>query len=280
MGDIQYQSYDTAQADYNTWGALLESVAVSYPDVRFGVLGGDMVQQGQAPTCWQMFYRQATKVFSSLPMLAVPGNHESNASNGKPAMYLDMFSLPSNGPAGLEEEFYSYDYGNCHFVCLSSNVLAGEQVALGGMQAPDYDAIKNWIASDLGSSDATWKIVVLHHPPYAVVDDSVAAAVLSEWEPLLVSAQVDLVLCGHQHVYMRTKAIRGITEVMGNSGSKFYAPASVGYSRCMIPYVSTCEVISVTPTELTLNAVDSAGNILDTVTLQPKDRSVTPVWSD
>ncbi len=280
MGDIQYQSFDTAQADYNTWGALLESVTVSYPDVRFGVLGGDMVQQGQAPSCWQMFFGQATKVFSTLPMIAVPGNHESNASNGKPAMYLDMFNLPANGPAGLEEEFYSYDYGNCHFACLSSTVLAGEQVALGGMQAADYDAVKTWIASDLASSDATWKVIVLHHPPHAVVSDAVATAVLEEWEPLFVDAQVDLVLCGHQHVYMRTKAIRGVTEVMGNSGSKFYAPADVGYSRCMIPYVSTYEVISVTPSELSLTAVDPAGNILDAVTLQPKDRSETPVWSD
>jgi hypothetical protein len=41
----------------------------------------------------------------------------------------------------------------------------------------------------------------------------------------------------------------------------------------MIPYVSTCEVISVTAAELTLKRRRFGRQYLDTVTLQPKDRA-------
>ena len=43
--------------------------------------------------------------------------------------------------------------------------------------------------------------------------------------PLFEKYGVDLVLCGHQHVYMRTAPQNGVTYVMLASGPKEYAGA-------------------------------------------------------
>ena len=279
FGDAQYNQYPTANADYAAWGQLVQEAAAANPQAELAILGGDMVQQGQQAVSWQFFLAHA-QAFSGLPLLTVPGNHESNAVNGKPAMYLDLLTLPHNGPAGFEEEFYSVDRGDCHILFLSSNILSNEQLFKGGMSAEDFDLIDNWIAADLAASDATWKIVVMHHPAYAVVSDAVAAAVLEQWTPIFEAAQVDLVLCGHQHVYMRSKQLHGVTYVMGVSGAKHYAPADVSFDVVQIGYLSNYQLIQTDSDGLTLTCYDPEGKLLDSFTLAPKDRSQTPVWHD
>ena len=279
FGDAQYGEYSAAQTDYAAWGQLVADAAERCPQAELAVLGGDMVQQGQQAASWQLFLANS-QALSGLPMLAVPGNHESNALNGKPAMYLDLLTLPHNGPAGFAEEFYSIDRGDCHIQFLSSNILSNEQLLKGGMNAEDFDLIKNWIAADLADSDATWKIVVMHHPAYAVVSDAVAAAVLEQWVPLFETAQVDLVLCGHQHVYMRSKQLHGVTYVMGVSGGKHYATADVSFDVVQIGGVSNYQLIETSSDSLTLTCYDPQGEELDSFTLSPKDRSQAPVWHD
>ncbi|MEL7566865.1 MAG: fibronectin type III domain-containing protein [Dehalobacterium sp.] len=279
LGDIQYATAATAPEDYQAWGSLVQGAYQSFPELNFALLGGDMVQNGMNEDDWQMFLAQAATVFSKLPMLAVPGNHESNsASTGKPELFLDFLAMPANGPSGFEEEFYSCDYGDCHIVGLSSGIFMNEQLLKGSMTEEDFDTIAGWIEEDLANSDAKWKIVMMHHPAYAVVSDATAAEVLENWAPIFVEAQVDLVFCGHQHIYMRTKPIQGVTYVMGNSGSKHYAPADVPYSEVMIADTSTYQIVTAEEDSLTMNTYDTAGDILDTVTLLPKDRTIP--WED
>lgn len=272
MGDIQYDTALTAEEDYAAWDGLLQAAMTNannlYGGVAFGMFCGDLVQQGQSAADWQRLLKYSSKVFDSVPMMAVPGNHESN--NGGYATFFEQeLALPHNGPAGFETEFYSFDYGPCHYTCLPSNILSSDRTLTDAERA----AIRGWITADLQNSTATWKIVVMHHPTYAVVEDTVANVVLQEWEPIFVEQQVDLVLCGHQHIYMRTKAIDGVTYVMANSGSKHYASADVSYSAVMLDSVSTYQLIHVTGDTLTLTTYNAAGTELDSVTLSPKDRS-------
>ncbi|HHV34477.1 MAG TPA: hypothetical protein GXX59_02725 [Syntrophomonadaceae bacterium] len=275
MGDIQYATYVSAPEDYQAWGNLLEGAYQAFPKLDFALLGGDMVHRGMDAFNWQLFLSQATRVFSGVPMLAVPGNHESNNSpTGKPELFLDFLAMPTNGPAGFEEEFYSYDHGNCHIVGLSSSIFLNEQLFHGSMAEGDFDRIAVWIADDLAESTAIWKVVVMHHPAYPVVSDPTAAAVLENWEPIFAQAQVDLVFCGHQHIYMRTNAIKGVTYVMGNSGSRHYDPAKVPYSEVMIEDTSTYQIVNAGQEYLTMTTYDVEGNNLDMVTLVAKDRGL------
>lgn len=280
LGDIQYSSYPNMKNDYQAWENLVRMARDRNPDLDFALMGGDMVDQGMSASNWQVFLQHASPIFSGLPMLAIPGNHESNSLSGKPELFIQYLAMPANGPGGFIEEFYSYDLGDCHIVGLSSNIFSNEQVLKGSMTENDFGRLAQWLSDDLAASDAKWKIVVMHHPAYVVVSDAVAAGVLANWEPIFAKAQVDLALCGHQHIYMRTKAIKGVTYVMGNSGAKHYAPENVTYSAKMIADTSTYQIIDTNSQYLTLKTYDAAGNLLDSVQLAAKDRSVTPVWRD
>lgn len=276
LGDVQYADINNAQAEYDKWSALVTNAAENY-DLSFALMGGDMIQQSTNVDNWNMFLNAASDNFSALPMLAVTGNHEINASTGTPDNMKEYMSLPANGPTGFDERIYSYDYGNCHITVLDSNVFDD----ICNISTEDLTSIKNWLKNDLASSDAKWKIVALHHPAYAVVSDEIATQVMENWVDVFEEAQVDLVLCGHQHIYMRTYPMykgkinqNGITYVMGNSGSKFYAKADVFYSEKMIENTSTYQVIEIDGDTLNLKTCDEKGSVLDTVTLNSRNRDI------
>ena len=279
LGDVQY---NLSLDEYQDWGQLLANAYENYGDAAFAIMCGDMVNNGQSASQWQAFLAQASPVFSKISMMAVPGNHESNdIKTGKPTLMNKLLSLPQNGLAGFEEEFYSFNYGDCHILCLNSNVYLNEQLEAGTMTPDDFERIKTWIASDLGSSSATWKIVVMHHPAYSVVSDKAGAAVLANWVPLFETAEVDLVLYGHQHVYMRTKPIwegqidykKGITYLMSNSGSKHYPGVQTDYHAVLIENMPTYQIVTINSDTLWLGTFSVDGEVLDSCNLSARART-------
>jgi hypothetical protein len=82
------------------------------------------------------------------------GNHESLSQ-----IFLSRFALPqelSEGESGQGEEWYSFDYGNAHFVVLNDSVSS--TTVLTGSEP-------TWLRADLGKVDrqkTPW-IFVMHH---------------------------------------------------------------------------------------------------------------------
>jgi len=138
------------------------------------------------------------------------GNHEGLTSSGVTQIgpYYDSFALPTQAEAGGEpsgtEAYYSFDMGRAHFVCLNSHDLSRlstSEMAL-------------WLRADLEMADADWLIAFWHHPPYTKGShDSDRESQLIEMRthimPILEAAGVDLVLCGHSHIYERSMLIDG-----------------------------------------------------------------------
>ncbi len=275
MGDIQFE--EDMEQEYEDWAQLVSSVYRRNPDLAFGLMGGDIVQNGIRTAEWDAFLKNASGIFSSLPFMPVNGNHESNIPGGKPELYMDMFTLPENGPEGFKEEFYSFDYGICHVTALNSWVFSGEQI----LTEEDYENIAAWIRSDLENSDAVWNIVVMHHPVYSLASDNVSAQVRENWAPIFEECGVDLVFCGHQHVYSRSYPMKagvvdyedGITYIMGNSGQKFYTSADETYQARTIYSTSTCQVVRIDGATLEVMTYDRDGNELDYCSLRPREKS-------
>ncbi|MDD2216505.1 MAG: metallophosphoesterase [Eubacteriales bacterium] len=265
MGDVQNS--------HENWGAMLQMAYEENPDeIAFALMGGDMVNEGTMANQWASFLEQATGVFRQIPVMTTIGNHEvgtySLTPGRKPLLYLKTFALPLNGPKGFEEEFYSFDYGNCHFVVLSSNYMNANESF-----ETETDAIKvqTWLTNDLDANDKKWTFALFHHPAYPVVSDSCAEPIRKNWIPILESGGVDVVFCGHQHVYMRTKPIKnglvddsGIVYIMGNSGEKFY-PAGPGYSYIEVEKadISNYQVINVKENEIEVITYDNTGKVID-----------------
>ncbi|NLW38813.1 MAG: metallophosphoesterase family protein, partial [Peptococcaceae bacterium] len=181
MGDVQ--------SGYAEWGNMLDAVYQACPRIKFALLGGDLTDNGDDDEEWGQFLDAATGVFSRIPVMPAMGNHDGS-------MYLDFFALPGNGPAGLEQEFYSFDYGNAHFVSLNSGNNTDERV-------------KQWLENDLQNTTKKWKFAVFHIPAYPAAYDykGIDQSIRENWVPILEQNRGDMVFVGHQHQYMRTHPI-------------------------------------------------------------------------
>ena len=189
---------------------------------------GDLVDVGQDYEQWKAWFAAAKGVIDAIPVMPVTGNHEMYTPDkdfSRPVLFTAQFSLPLNGPKGLKEQVYSFDYGDVHFVVLDSQ--ASEQHHF----TPNILAMqKLWLEKDLAGTDKRWKIVLLHRPPYDNKTFRDNAAIRKAFVPIFDKYQVDVVFTGHDHVYARTyplrageKSLHGTVYVAtGRSGSKTY----------------------------------------------------------
>lgn len=118
------------------------------------------------------------------------GNHDIHAAAA--AAYLAYFTLPGNG------RYYDFTAGPAHFFALDSDVREPDGTSGGSKQG-------RWLQTQLGASQSCWRIVYLHHPPYASGGKEAARM---RWPYKAWGA--DVVLAGHQHTYERL-AVEGVT---------------------------------------------------------------------
>jgi len=144
------------------------------------------------------------------PLWPTFGNHDgiTASSTFQAGPYYDLFMLPREGEAGGvasgTEAYYSFDFGNIHFVCLNSYDVSR---ATGG-------SMLSWLRRDLAANDRDWTIAYFHHPPYSKGShDSDANERMSDMRtnglPVLEQYGVDLVLAGHSHSYERSMLVDG-----------------------------------------------------------------------
>lgn len=126
------------------------------------------------------------------------GGSDSGGECGIPTS--NRFHMPSERSAGNGVFWYSYDFGSLHTVVLSAEHDLGE----GSKQY-------KWLENDLASVDRSrtpWLVVEVHRPMYNnemyASDYKVAENLQVLFEDLLVQYDVDLVLAGHYHSYLRS----------------------------------------------------------------------------
>ncbi|MDR2355138.1 MAG: metallophosphoesterase [Clostridiales Family XIII bacterium] len=278
LGDIQI--VESAEADYAAWEALARNALSRNPDLAFALQGGDIVESGIDAAQWEAFFAAADRALGDLPFFPTNGNHESNFLSGKPELYLELFELPGNGPAGFLEEFYSFDYGSVHVLVLNSWIFSGEQ----NLTEDALAVLDAWIAADLASASARWKIAVTHVPIYAVHSDTAADKARERWAPIFEKYGLDLCFVGHQHVYSRLKPLTdgaedivdGVTYIMGNSGRKFYDSADETLAARTVYNTANYQIVRVDGGALTVQSFDAAGAELDFAALTPRgERTLT-----
>ncbi|MCB0588698.1 MAG: metallophosphoesterase family protein, partial [Phaeodactylibacter sp.] len=137
------------------------------------------------------------------------GNHETVTADSptESGPYYDIFTLPRNGEAGGvpsgTEAYYSFDYGNIHFVVLNSDDV--------GRNPGDPQLL--WLEDDLSNTSQDWIVAYWHHPPYSKSGESDTNSketkMRENFLPILESHGVDLVLVGHSHNWQRSYLIHG-----------------------------------------------------------------------
>ena len=164
----------------------------------FTLLGGDLVSDGEQKELWTGHYFPNMEPLNTrTPLVPILGNHDKNSH-----YFYDYFTLPD------PEYHYRYDYGNLSVFLLDSEKSFNPS-------GKEYE----WLENELRHSKATWKIVMMHKPPYSSDEDDYGdtakvRSVLGDMNarrlvPLYEKYGVDIVWAGHIHSYERTWPLKG-----------------------------------------------------------------------
>ena len=151
-------------------------------------------------------------------LFPAPGNHDYASSSSRQAdhdiPYYSLFTLPSaaecGGVASGTEAFYSYNWGNIHFLSLDSYGFESGSTRLYDTLGPQV----TWVKKDLAANTSKWTIAYWHHPPFTMGShnsdsESELVKIRQNFIRILERYGVDMVLCGHSHDYERSYLLRG-----------------------------------------------------------------------
>jgi len=199
----------------------------------FHLLNGDLCYANldvDRVRTWNNFFTNNTRSARFRPWMPAAGNHEIEKLNG--AIGLDAFQayfqVPSTETdAELAGLWYSFTVGSVHVIVLQNDdncLQDGGDVYVNGYSGGRQLA---WLQRELqaarASRDVDWIVVAMHQVMISSSDANGADLGLREkYGPLFDRYGVDLVLCGHEHDYERSLAVRGVV-----SGSETLTPNPV-----------------------------------------------------
>ena len=168
-------------------------------------------------------------------LLPVLGNHDVEAGHGD----------AQAAALGMPSRWYERRLGDMLFIGLDST-------------QPDNADQMAWLEQVLAASNARWKIVALHHPPYSAGYHGSDRDVRAAFAPVFERYGVDLVLAGHDHDYQRSIPINGVTYVVTGAGAKTRPTNSADFTAVSYSTRHVVE-IGVWPNRLELRAVNQDG---------------------
>lgn len=174
-----------------------------------------------------------------------PGNHDyansASRQNDHNIPYYTIFNTPTAGELGGvssgTEAYYSYNYGNIHFISLDSYGKESNTTRLYDTLSPQVV----WLKNDLAANTKRWTIVYFHHPPYTMGshNSDTETELINMRQNLLTILErykVDLLICGHSHSYERSYLLKGHyglettfnmgTHAVSNSSAKYDGTAN------------------------------------------------------
>ncbi|MCM1486446.1 MAG: metallophosphoesterase, partial [Faecalibacterium sp.] len=266
IGDTQ--ATDTTNTDEIT--KLLANSGVKYD---FGIQTGDAVDNGGNYKMWANIAKVLSGDFlGNQDMIQVLGNHEYYGDlTGKNA--AAYFNLPNtngdNAPI-----CYSTQYGNTYVAVIN---YAGPET---------YKAAAEWIKSDAANTNAQWKILAVHQPPYYTNPSGNSASTAEIFRELCDEAGFDFVFSGHDHSFARTVAMTGGEKdkngtayyICGSTGEKSYEIVNnpkFNFEAFDEDYNAIYLTASSTDTELTVTVYDYTGRGVEVIDTYTKTKEVT-----
>lgn len=204
---------DSQSSDYSVWAATAQPAWQRNQDAQFFINMGDLVDNGQDHYQWNAWFDVVGNMIARIPVVPLLGNHETYDKDWKvrmPEAYLHLFALPRIDREKYQNQFYSFDYGDVHFVVLNtqSQELADFEPSL------DEDEVA-WFKEDMAKTTKKWKIVLMHKDPlqygFANRPQPREEGFSPEgrlWMPLFDQYGVDAVLSAHLHTYRDRGHIR------------------------------------------------------------------------
>lgn len=175
---------------------------------EFVINCGDNVDNGKSIYQYSWWLDEQYKVWQNNTLVTLAGNHEDENYS-----LSDIVAIPDGAVVNDCGYYYSYNYGNVHFVIVDTNDLDSEN----NLNKAQLD----WLIADLESNKQQWTIVALHKGPYTAGShafDKDVIALRQQLTPIFAEYGVDVVLQGHDHTY-------SVSEYIGADGK----PVEVSY---------------------------------------------------
>ena len=242
LSDAQTMYKDELYVWENTFAQGIETAGRS---ADFVLYNGDQFQYGGSPDLNFVEYSASIETINSsleyYPYMSGSGNHEYAKA--------DIFTRNNCiNFAGTDTHggYYSFDYGNTHFVVLNSSTAndGTEYEPTGTVSSslqtfnvvPLYQTQAQGLVNDLetASYNSKWIVVMMHVGPHSTGDhcDSKSERnALKTFTPIFSYYHVDLVLQAHDHVFTKTYPYRwdtaGHTEIRNNNEIVNFSPEIV-----------------------------------------------------
>lgn len=206
-----------AQNDvYSMWSRVVREAYSSAPGAAFFIHAGDLINRANLDAEWGEWHRSGGWIHRKLAALPAPGNHEyeKDAVGDRTLSrhWRPQFTLPENGPTGLEETCYYVDVQGVRVIALNSNERQAEQA--------------EWLDGVLADNPNRWTVVTHHHPIFSASQSRDNPQLRAAWQPVYDKHRVDLVLQGHDHTYARSNLMTGATVQSSEAGTIYVVSVS------------------------------------------------------
>lgn len=244
---------------------IARQMARTYMQTPFGLvlLAGDISYYGSIDDRWEEVFVQpyGPLIDAGVSWELAIGNHEISEKKSEDAAEEIQAQLRRFGKPGT---YYSVIHGPMElFVVDSSTPFAT------GSDASDQ---LRWLEGALRSSEARWKVALLHHPAYSSGHHGSELRVREALQPLFSEHGVDVAFTGHDHHYERTAPQDGVVWVVTGAGSKL---TRVGHSDFTAHAESTLEfmLVDIDGPTMSAKAITTDGGTIDEFSLRARAAS-------
>ena len=214
VGDVQASSLEAFEVGQK----VVEKAYEIMPEAEFYATLGDYTNDSTNEE-WDLYSQTFGGINTNTTHAPVTGNHDSDKG-----WFNAMFALDTTESVQTNNGVnYSFDYGNVHVAVVNTN----DVVAISNAQL-------NWLRNDMNSTDADWKVVLMHKSPYSLGKDIKwpdACYLQESLAAVCDETNVDLVMSGHDHMYIRTKPLNDNEVVAQEDGTTYILAGATGSKR-------------------------------------------------
>ena len=227
---------DSQSSDYADWKEMAHLAWARNTDAQIFACMGDLVDNGEDRRQWMDFFGGVEEMKRVIPMVPLMGNHETYNLDWKvrlPEAYLHYFKTPTNGSKEFERYYYSFDYGDVHYIALCT-----QQKEIGEFKNGLVEEQLAWIRRDLKANRKRWNVVLMHKDvlQYRINGRPERQEGIDEengrvWMPIFNELAIDVVFSAHLHTYRNRGHIFGFEKTPDKKGPLYILTGVAGNVR-------------------------------------------------
>jgi hypothetical protein len=261
----RFTAWADSQGGWQTFGSLVDLMRRRRSHFSVGI--GDLVNDGSDVTAWQSFLTTLAPLAAEVPVVPIAGNHDYDGFYNllRAERYEAWFDR-------RDTTWFAWSCGPLRLAAVDLNREFPIGISEG---SPQW----RWLEAETASpawTRARWRILLVHQPPWSKSwagyygDESIRRIV----ERLAESHGLDVVIAGHSHAYEHLVRGTGLRRVhvfiTGGAGGALEDAAADALSTPEERIAARHHFVHVSSkaSELTFEAVDTDGALLDRVVLR------------